>query len=267
MTGITLQGIQDAAWSFTKDSPLNTIAELDSLQLFDAPLIAAADAFDPLFAKLKENEVVGPQHRMPQEWLEGAKSVISYFLPFTKRVREANRKLGLAAREWMYGRYEGEQFNNSLRNYLVHFIKDSGMRAVAPGLDSRFSVVNRRSNWSERHVAFVAGLGTFSLNRSLITAHGSAGRIGSIIVDAAIDPTERQYTGIDEHCTKCGACILRCPPLAINEQGKDNAVCSDYLDRVLARYRPRYGCGKCQTAVPCEASIPRIQVSSMSVNR
>jgi epoxyqueuosine reductase len=267
MTGITLQGIQDAAGAFTRDSPLNTIAELDSLQLFDAPLIAAADAFDPLFTKLKEKEVVGPQHRMPQEWLEGAKSVISYFLPLTKRVREANRKLGVAAREWMYGRYEGEQFNNSLSNYLVEFLEGSGMRALVPVMDSRFSVVDRRSNWSERHVAFVAGLGTFSLNRSLITAHGSAGRIGSIIVDVAIDPTERQYTAIDEHCTKCGACILRCPPLAINEQGKDNAVCSDYLGRVLARYRPRYGCGKCQTAVPCEARIPRVQASSMSVNR
>jgi len=81
---------------------------------------------------------------------------------------------------------------------------------------------------------FVAGLGTFSLNRSLITAHGSAGRIGSIVVDVAIDPTKRQYTAIDEHCTKCGACILRCPPLAINEQGKNNAVCSDCLSRVLS---------------------------------
>ncbi len=266
MTKITLEGIQEAASTFIIDSPLNTIVELDSLQLFDVPLIAAADAFDPLFAKLKEHEVVGPQHRMPQEWLEGAKSVVSYFLPLTKRVREANRKLGVAAREWMYGRYEGEQFNNSLSNYLVKFLENAGIRAIVPVMDSRFSVVNRRSNWSERHVAFIAGLGTFSLNRSLITAHGSAGRIGSIIVDAAIDPTERQYTAIDEHCTKCGACILRCPPLAINEQGKDNAVCSDYLSRVLARYRPRYGCGKCQTAVPCEACIPQAQKNTLCKN-
>ncbi|SFL51627.1 epoxyqueuosine reductase [Pelosinus propionicus] len=267
MTGITLQRIQDAASAFIKDSPLNTIAELDSLQLFDAPLIAAADAYDPLFTKLKENEVVGPQHRMPQEWLEGAKSVISYFLPLTKRVREANRKPGVAAREWMYGRYEGEQFNNSLSNYLVAFLENAGIKAVVPVMDPRFSVVNRRSNWSERHIAFIAGLGTFSLNRSLITARGSAGRIGSIIVDAAIDATERQYTEFDEHCTKCGACILRCPPFAINEQGKDNAVCSDYLGRVLARYRPRYGCGKCQTAVPCEACIPHVQGNTLSINR
>jgi hypothetical protein len=24
----------------------------------------------------------------------------------------------------------------------------------------------------------------------------------------------------------------------------------------LARFRPRYGCGKCQTGVPCEHQIP-----------
>lgn len=256
MAEIKLSVIQDAARIFTENSPLNKVEELNSLQLFDAPLIGVAYAFDPLFAKLKEEEVVGPQHMMPQEWLACAKSVISYFLPFSKRVREANRKLGVAASEWMYGRHEGEQFSNSLLKHLIQFLGDSGTQAIAPGIDSRFRVVNRRSNWSERHVAFVAGLGTFSLSRSLITEYGSAGVFGSVIADFIIEPTKRQYTAIDEYCIKCGVCILRCPPLAINEQGKDNAVCSDYLDRVLARYRPRYGCGKCQTGVPCESKIP-----------
>lgn len=264
MVEITLSTIQEAARTFTENSSLNTVEEQNSLQLFDAPLIGVAYAFDPLFTKIKEEEVVGPQHMMPQEWLQGAKSVISYFLPLTKRVREANRKLGVASPEWMYGRYEGEQFNNSLCNYLIQFLLDLGSKAVSPAIDSRFKVVNRRSNWSERHVAFIAGLGTFSLSRSLITEYGSAGRVGSIIVDSNIEPTMRQYTAIDEHCTKCGACIMRCPPLAINEQGKDNAVCSDYLDRVLARYRPRYGCGKCQTGVPCESRIPHAQTIPIS---
>jgi epoxyqueuosine reductase QueG len=128
----------------------------------------------------------------------------------------------------------------------------------APALDSRFAVVDRRSNWSERHAAFVAGLGTFSLNRSLITELGSAGRLFSVVTELALKPTPRPYTKFDEYCTKCGACIRRCPPRAVDENGKDNAACSQYLQRVLRRYQPRYGCGKCQTAVPCEGGRPSL---------
>ena len=113
-----------------------------------------------------------------------------------------------------------------------------------------------RSNWSERHAAFIAGLGTFSLNRSLVTALGSAGRLGSVIADIELEATPRGYEQVDEYCTKCGICIQRCPPEAVSEGGKDNAVCMRFLEEVLLRHKPRYGCGKCQPDVPCESGIP-----------
>lgn len=201
------------------------MAELDNLMIFDSPLMAVADAFDPLFENLKKADVIGDLHRSPPQWLEGARTVIAYFLPFTPKVREANRAPGLPATEWLYGRIEGEQFNCSLSEYLVKFLTDAGYRAVSPSRDRRFMVRDRRSNWSERRVAFIAGLGTFSLSRSLITRHRSACRIGSVITDLPLQPTPREYSSTDEYCTKCGACILRCPPLAIAKNGKDSAVC------------------------------------------
>ncbi len=131
-----------------------------------------------------------------------------------------------------------------------------GYAAVAPAQDARFAVNERRSNWSERHVAFIAGLGTISLNCSIITAKGAAGRLGSVITDLTLAASERPYTDIREYCSRCGACIRRCPPGAIDENGKSHPRCSDYLDGIMVRFRPRYGCGKCQTAVPCEDRIP-----------
>lgn len=252
-----LSMIEQAVRNYCLSSPLNVVAELNSLKIFDEPLVGIASAQDPLFASLKEPEAVGEQHMSPGEWLSGATAVVSYFLPFTLSVREANRIMGLPAREWLYGRIEGEQFNNALREYLVRYFADHGYEAIAPALNERFKVIKRRSNWSERHVAYVAGLGTLSLSCSIITRNGSAGRLGSVIVNAPLENTVRYYTEKDENCTKCGACIRRCPPLAITESGKDHEVCSGFLDRVLARYHPRYGCGKCQTGVPCESSIPR----------
>ncbi len=242
---------------FILNSPLNIVNELEMMRIWEQPLIGVASAHDTLWQKLKEPDAVGPLHLSPQEWLTGAKTVISYFLPFTQRVRQSNRIENLPSVEWLYGRYEGEIVNNALRQFIVDLVKTTGGHAVAPALDKRFAVVNLRSNWSERHAAFIAGLGTFSLSRSMITNLGSAGRFGSVIVDFELEPTPRLYQTVDEYCIKCGACINRCPPRAISENGKDNAICSCYVDKMLTRYQPRYGCGKCQTAVPCADKNPQ----------
>ena len=226
------------------------------MHIYDPPLVGIASAEDTLWQKLKEPDVVGPLHLSPAEWMIEARSVLSCFLPFTERIRSANRSEGWPATEWLYGRYEGEMFSNAVRRWLVDIVRQEGGRALAPALDDRFAVIERRSNWSERHVAFIAGLGTFSLNRSLITNRGSAGRFVSVITDLKLEATPRTYTEVEEYCTKCGACIRRCPPAAIHTSGKDNAICSNYVDGMKVRYAPRYGCGKCQTGVPCEAGRP-----------
>ncbi len=246
-----------AVEKFFRDNSLNIVKELGNMPIFDVPLLGVAQANDPLFERLRADDAVGGLHKSPQDWLAGAKSVVSYFLPFTLPVRTANRPIGLPATEWLYGRIEGEIMNDALRKFLVELFSDAGHTALAPCLDERFRVVAGKSNWSERHVAFIAGLGTFSLSRSLITKQGSAGRIGSVVVNAELTPTPRYYTSRDENCSKCGACIPRCPPQAIDERGKDNTVCGQYIEQMKVLYKPRYGCGKCQTAVPCEAGIPK----------
>jgi epoxyqueuosine reductase QueG len=113
------------------------------------------------------------------------------------------------------------------------------------------------SNWSERHVAWVSGLGTFGLSRGLITEKGVAGRLGSIVTNLCLEPGSRKYTGLTDYCTFCGACIRKCPAHAISkENGKEHQPCSDYLDRMEEMFSPRYACGKCQAGVPCESRIP-----------
>ncbi len=248
--------IVTAMEEFTRTSPLNRVVDLPNLQIFASPLVGVASTADPIFHTLREPEVIGPHHYLPQKWLPGSHSVISFFLPFSAAVRTSNREEGLPSREWLYGRIEGQAFVGALCARLVEKLQQRGYQALAPALDPRFAVVNRRSNWSERHVAYIAGLGTFSLNRSLITKQGSAGRIGSVVTNLELPATSRYYTGIEENCSHCGVCIRRCPPHAISKTGKDHALCSAYLDGVLERFAPRYGCGKCQTAVPCEAGIP-----------
>lgn len=241
------------------ESPSNKVSEKDIIleKIFDYPLVKVAKASDPLFGKLKEPEVIGRHHLSPSEWLADARSVISYFLPFSKKVREANHIPRWPALEWLYGRIEGEEFNKLMLQYIINLVSESDGKAIAPILDPRYKARDLKSNWSERHAAYIAGLGTFSLSKSLITAKGCAGRYGSIITDLAINPSKRAYTELEDYCNRCGECIKRCPAGAVTEKGMDVQICLNYYnDEITPRYSPRYGCGKCQTAVACENIIP-----------
>jgi epoxyqueuosine reductase QueG len=253
----TAETIAQHLTEFIATHPDNRPAPLGGTSIYAAPLVGIASAADPLWNELRQEHVVGPQQLLPGEWLPGARSVVCYFLPFSEHVRESNRTAGDPSLEWLVGRFEGEAWNGKIRRRLIEMLEKSGARAVAPSQDPRLAVANFRSNWSERHAAFIAGLGTFGLSRSLITAQGCAGRLGSAILDLELAPTPRPYQRHDDYCMNCGYCIPRCPPRAISiECGKDNAVCKRFLDAVKGRHEPRYGCGKCQTGVPCEAVNP-----------
>jgi len=262
-----LMDLEEKAEAFHAGSALNRIEAPETLSsvpagpspltIYAAPLFAVADALDPLWARLKDAEVVGPGHLAPDEWLPGARSVLSYFLPYSAQVRRANRGKGEAATEWIYAQWEGAKFNAALEAFLVETFRAAGAGAVGPMLDPRYRTADLRCNWSERHAAFIAGLGAFGLSHALITPLGAAGRFGSVITDARLDPTPRAYPVRNESCATCGICIGRCPCRAISASGKDHRACLAYEDETLARYSPRYGCGKCMTGVPCEGLVPR----------
>jgi epoxyqueuosine reductase QueG len=59
----------------------------------------------------------------------------------------------------------------------------------------------------------------------------------------------------------CGICIERCPIGAITENGHNKTLCSKYVGMTRAYVQRHYGfngygCGFCQTDVPCESVIP-----------
>ena len=254
--------IRDSLEQFVREDASNVLPAHGNQRIYDAPLIAFAAADDPMFEVLKRPDVIGPRHRSPGQWLYGARTVVSYFLPFTEAVRRSNRTVGLPSEEWVSARIDGEAFNNLARKGCAAVLEGLGGEVVVPPHEDGYAVVDRRSNWSERHVAYIAGLGTFGLSRSLITAKGTAGRFGSVITTLEIEPAARTTRTHYDACAflvdgGCGECIARCPSGAITREGKNTSMCSDYLDKVVRpKFRPRYGCAKCQTGVPCEFARP-----------
>lgn len=267
---------------FLRDSGRNRVAgelaineKMVGLEIFDSPLVGVAAADHPAFRELRRDGVVGPHFLLPEQWLPGARSVVSFFLPFSERVRTANRTdREEPAPEWLHGRIEGQKAIDSLSAYLVERLREEGAYAVAPSVDVRFRScakdntvfldcdgsplpVSFSSNWSERHVAYVCGLGSFGLSKGLITRKGVAGRFGSVVTRAPVPPDNVIAANVYENCTMCGACVRNCPAGAITiEKGKDHIRCAEFLEVTKNKYQPRYGCGKCQTGVPCERAIP-----------
>lgn len=257
-----------------RKAPDNRLPGEASRPIYDEPLIGFASAEDTLFEEFKKPEIIGPWHMSPREWLGGAKCVVSLFYPFSEDVRSAHRNSTESiAFEWLWARVEGQALLDSMMKQALQELEAAGIKAVVPAIDSRFKAmqggkggikgfaeINENffgSTWSERHAAYVCGLGTFGLSKGLITEKGIAGRFASIIIDLELEADVRPYTGIYDYCTRCGACIRRCPVAAISlEKGKDHNICGPWVDQSKEIYAPRYGCGLCQTAVPCEFGIP-----------
>lgn len=257
------------AADFLRQTPLNRlpaeVAGQENTPIYDAPLIGIADALDPLFDALRAPEAAGEMYRTPTEWLTGAVRVVSFFLPFSETVRQSNREGAMPSLAWQYARIEGQALLSELAKVLGGELERAGYTALVPALSPDFTVtsvpdgaddVRYSSRWSERHAAFVSGLGTFGLSRGLITEKGMAGRFGSLITTAPLDVTPRPYTDIYEYCIRCGACARRCPVGAIDGSGKHNTPCAAYLEETKRLCAPRYGCGKCQVSVPCMDKRP-----------
>ena len=251
---------------------------LAGMSLFDSPLLGFSSSDDELYTTVfKREDVIHPLFKAPREWLPTAKTVVSFFLPFTQQVRDSNALVldkpyepGIpqhCSAEWLHARIEGQAFINTLTDYIEGLLRFEDFQTFCPTSSGELTMLRPFcSNWSERHAAYASGLGTFGLSKGLITEKGMAGRFGSVITNAFFEPTPRPYTDPFEYCRMCGACERRCPVHAIDgtkgcRAGKDHTICAPYVNGgTLPPHGPRkvvrYGCGKCQVGVPCEKGIP-----------
>jgi epoxyqueuosine reductase QueG len=214
------------------------------------------------------------QHSFPDARDAAALSVFVWILPQTAASKRDNRReTAYPAERWARSRILGEPaVNAGLRGFLVAELAHRGVQAVAPQLLPQWNRhMSERygfaSAWSERHAAYAAGLGTFGLCDGLITPLGKAVRVGSLVVRHALPVSERPYTRHREYCLyfqdgSCGICAKRCPAGSVSAGGRDKRQCRRHLQEVCAPYveqswnLPGYGCGLCQTGVPCESGIP-----------
>ena len=254
--------------------------ELEGLRMYDLPIVGFGSAADPLFKEYQKPPAGYYWNKLPTDFLPEGRSVISCFFPTSQEIRDMQRQeTDHPCKAWTFARVEGQAYINACMDAIAEWLCTEGTKTVYPQhhpdyfwmmngkiLDGKLAgttpehatETSHASNWSERHAAFVCGLGTFSLSRNLITVKGVAGRFGSVVTELLLEPDERPYKAYDEYCTYCGACAQRCVFGAIDiKLGKDLNACRNALASLRPYVLPRKGCGLCQVEVPCEFAIPK----------
>ena len=276
------QFIEQQIKEFVRTSPVNRLSFMNDYVMWDEPLVKFANGDDPIFTEYKT--IIAPTHLTPGEALAKAYSkstenmstrisVISWILPTPEKTRESNHNETLTpSRLWSHTRWYGEKFNEALREHVVELLAEMGYLAAAPMIQPYFKVDRNEqgdySNWSERHIAYAAGHGTFSLSDGFITESGIAHRCGNVVASLRLPVSPRTAESPYSNClsyvgVNCQACINRCPAGAITEKGHDKNKCWQYTRDFCSSPSKEYdnetslaGCGLCQVNVPCEFKNP-----------
>ncbi len=281
-TMITNDTVVRIVTDFVKSSPDNSMQMSTDEPAWEEVLVGFSSGEDPLFDDFKEH--VGEFHHTPAEIFNlefpdkpaapAELTVITWILLQREATKRDNGKEDFyPAERWVMARFPGEAFNELLRKHVPEKLSGFGVDALAPILSPHWKwemspKFQFASTWSERHAAYASGLGTFGLCDGLITAKGKAHRVGTVVARLDLEPTPRTYTDHHAYCLfytdgSCMSCAKRCPVEAISEKGHDKIACWDHAGGTCAKYVKEkfgiegYGCGLCQTKVPCQNGIPK----------
>ena len=236
------------------------VAEGNTVTGYREPLVGFAAADDPRFLELRR--VAEPTHMQPHDLLPGARSVVSFFLPFAPWVVKANAQhRERVAREWAVAYIETNALIGRITDNLIGVLAERGIRAAAEPATHNFDPVSLVSRWSHKSVAVIAGVGSFGLHQMVITDAGCAGRFGSLVLEAdlPITPAEPKERCLYFHDASCLECVLRCPVSALDaDEPLDKQLCWQRLcdlAQAVEQIGAADACGKCAIG-PCSFETP-----------
>lgn len=229
------------------------VSQSEDKYFYREPLVRFSSADDPLFKNIKIN--VGPEHLYPQDILPKAKTVISFFIPFSEEVVNSNLKEDTVSKEWAESYVKTNALINHISNKIIEFLEQKEIKAATIKATHNYDEKTLKSAWSHRSAAYVAGLGTFGINRMLITKLGCAGRFGTVIMSQEISPDKRAE---EKYCLyhkngSCLKCVKACPVNALSVDDFDRFKCHQ---RLLDNSKQFTDIGLCDVCGKCVVSCP-----------
>jgi epoxyqueuosine reductase QueG len=223
------------------------------------PVIAYASAQDPLFLKLREVAVA--EHLQPADINPEGRTVITYFLPFEDWIVKSNQIGQENSYEWARAYVETNKLIQIINDHLITYLGELGFKTMKLPIELNMDHERLVSVWSNRHVGFIAGLGTFGINNMLITESGCCGRLGNVVTNLELEPTPRPH---GEYClckvdSSCGICVDNCIVDALGDKVFDRFGCNEVLKKNAERFKDLGNascCGKCLVGLPCSTTNP-----------
>ena len=224
--------------------------------LFREPLAGFSDASDERYEKLKD--IVGPWVKSPVDLMENAKSVISYFVPFTKEVADAPKSSDVVSPLWSEAYEDINNYFEVIGDAVVELLDKLGFENMKIRATHTYDPIVLQSLWSHRSAAVIAGLAAFGANRMAITEKGSAGRYCTVITSAEL---KSDKAPVEDKCLyhkdgSCGLCFKACPTKALTPGGFEKFTCHDellknqYHIRQTTSIKSADVCGKCLSVCP-----------------
>jgi epoxyqueuosine reductase QueG len=234
----------------------DSLNELNRPDLFRQPIVAFSSASDERYWQLKD--IIGDWHLSPTELLPEAKSVISYFVPFTREVAMEPKTSENGSFLWSESYQEINQHFDLINQAVEDFLTRHGYLTKTIQATHTYDPKDLKSMWSHRSAAAIAGLGTFGLNRMLITEKGSAGRFCTIITSATLTansiPIENKC--LYEKNGSCKLCLKICPVKALSIDSFEKFDCQDEVNKneIIMKETTNLQfvdtCGKCISICP-----------------
>lgn len=247
--------ITNAIRNFVKNYRVSHKTKTD----WEDPLIAFADAQDPLFLELKD--AVSISHKVPADFMEDARTVVAYFIPFKEEIAHINERSETVSEEWAQAYIETNKMINDINEHLYSTLAELNYRSTILPPTHIFDKQKLISNWSHKHIGYIAGLGKFGLHQMLITERGCCGRLGSIVTNVRIIPTRRpdREFCLYRYNKSCKECVKKCITGAITIDDFDKKKCYEKLlfnAAIYSEVELADVCGKCICVVPCSFANP-----------
>ena len=225
------------------------------------PIIEIISANDNKLNILKK--AISAEHFMPNDILPDAKSIISFFIPFQDSIVKNNIEGTMASKEWAMAYIKTNDLIKIINENIEKLMTKKGYKTGKIPATHNFDKDKLISNWSHRHIAYIAGIGTFGINNMLITKNGCCGRFGSIVINYKFNEY-RQDIEIKEKCINkvngsCGICINKCIVNAYENNKFNRHKCYKQClenDEFHKTNGNASVCGKCIVGLPCSVKEP-----------
>lgn len=208
-----------------------------------------------------------PQQVPPKACLPMARSIITFFVPFTVRLAQENRLAKFPTKSWAQAYANTNTLLSATTRRMIAELALLGIQGVAESPTHNFDEQSLVSFWSHKHVAWACGLGEFGRHHMLIASAGVAGRFASLVIDvlvnggpgvwqpdiAAFGPPVPKLCREDKGCRLCENA---CPTGALAASPFDRRKCYEFLlevDRTYGNLPLSDVCGFCACAGSCAA--------------